>query len=149
MSSDMSLQNLRLLDSEKSQTVFSQKRLSNEQNDLRSKFKDKIERQNWNIKDQVNRDELHSNHSRLSFTQNLDGGATSRPQSTTSRTSDTHFNLGYQRDPNVYQRTKETLDRDHYTNISLQYLRQNNEMNLKNPSKKSNVVFGSDQKSLA
>lgn len=41
---------IRLLESDKSVTYFKEKPLSGEMHQLSRKFKDKIERQNWNIK---------------------------------------------------------------------------------------------------
>lgn len=40
------------------------------------------------------------------------------------------------------------MEAEQFTNISLQYLKQNKELNKNHPAKKSNVFFGKD-KSLA
>mmetsp|Transcript_44545 Transcript_44545/g.43207 ORF Transcript_44545/g.43207 Transcript_44545/m.43207 type:complete len:160 (+) Transcript_44545:3-482(+) len=53
---------IRLLESEKRATYFKEKVLSSEQNAMRQKFKDKIERQNWSIKS------LEKDHSLLNAT---------------------------------------------------------------------------------
>lgn len=103
---------LHLLDSEKRLTVFKEKPLTDEPNHLRSKFKDKIERQNWTIKLQAPLDQQSPDSfdpapthfkslSNQSFTNSKfrEGSqSTSRLQLNAPMTrsiSHSHFNLGY------------------------------------------------------
>lgn len=78
---------------------------------MREKFKDKIERQNWNVKQQISLDGCPQEFTReASFHKvnrslsDLDLYRTSRPQSNLSMTAQlkqsSNFNLGYQRGNN-------------------------------------------------
>eukprot|EP00347_Sterkiella_histriomuscorum_P015346 403357366 len=160
---------MRLLDSEKRLTQFKEKPLSNEQNLMRSKFKEKIERQNWSIKQPLdcsqdfNRE--NSFHKMNYSLSDYDLKKELRPSSNIAKGSfmrtASHFNFDYklQNDRKLKneqqhyssqgfltQRAENQKPNEQNLRDSFSQLKQNHQSNMNNMNRKSNVQLGDNKK---
>ncbi|CDW73525.1 UNKNOWN [Stylonychia lemnae] len=150
---------LHLLEADKRLTYFKEKPFSKEQNELRSKFKDKIERQNWNIKQQKSLDVSQemsrdaSYHKINRSLSDIDLYRSSRPQSNLSMTAhlkqSSNFNLGYQRnsDTNRIMRNSTNFDSSasnvgYKNRDDVSQFKQNYDINRNHQNRKTNLNLG-------